>query len=125
MPGNGAVDKDKVKQTFRTAREQFADCYHAARIKDRNLQGDVVFRFVIAEDGHSGPLDLSKSTITDTEMLECIGKAFRALNFPKPDGGNSGHISYPISFAPGETPAASASATGSPPSSKSPTGKKK
>ena len=94
---SGRLPPEVIQRIVRSNFGRFRACYEKGLIKDPSLAGRVKMRFVISREGDvssaSGGGDMS-ATVT-----QCVIHAFRALKFPKPEGGIV-TVSYPIKFAP-------------------------
>ena len=84
-------------------RARFADirnCHEEGRRRTPNLAGSVNAKFVIAPDGRVALVRDGGSSLRDRAVLECVFHVFEALHFPKPEGGRSVTVTYPIDLRP-------------------------
>jgi hypothetical protein len=82
-----------VRQRFGTLRI----CYESGLARRPDLAGRVAVRFVIGDSGRV--TDATVTGIDDAEVRRCIASTFRALSFPRPEGGVV-TVNYPIVFEP-------------------------
>lgn len=75
-------------------------CYEEGVARNPALAGRVVIRFVI-EEGTETPklVTLDDSDLLDDAVVSCLVNEFKALRFPKPQGGNVTVI-YPLTLTP-------------------------
>ncbi len=66
----------------------------------RGNTGRVTVRFVIGRDGAVSNVSNGGSDLPDSNVVNCVVKAFYGLSFPKPEGGIV-TVQYPIMLQPG------------------------
>ncbi|NJO54281.1 MAG: energy transducer TonB, partial [Bacteroidales bacterium] len=76
-------------------------CYNAGLTKNPNLQGRVAVNFVITGTGKVGSSVVQESTVKDSSVANCIAKAVKRWQFPKPRGGGNVIVTYPFNLEPG------------------------
>lgn len=95
----GSLDKDLIRRVMQRHRAQFAFCYERALLRQPQLSGKVVLRFVIAGDGRTSRVEIDPgSTLKDAAVEECVVKAARLMKFPTPTGGGVVVVKYPLLF---------------------------
>lgn len=111
----GPRSRDHIRATIRTRSDEFHRCYQWRLASNPNLQGRVMFRFVIDQDGSvvrvsstepSGALDL---------LLEvCMARLLQSLRFqPNGDGGIT-VVNFPFMFLHAPSAAGAPSAVAAP-----------
>jgi|GEM_PF-5415537 len=91
------LDKDSVRAVIRSWYPEIKGCYERAFRDNQSLRGKVVARFMINEDGSVSSVDMSDSTMKKRDVVDCVGKLFGLMQFPKPENGMV-LITYPLEF---------------------------
>jgi Ca-activated chloride channel family protein len=95
----GSLDKDVIRRVIQSHRAKFAYCYEKGLLRQPELSGKVVLRFVIAGDGKTSKVEFDPgSTLKDAAVEECLLKAARLMKFPAPTGGGVVVVKYPLLF---------------------------
>jgi len=97
----GALDRDIIRRIVRAHINEIRSCYNAGLTKDPNLQGRVAVNFVITGTGKVGSSVVQESTIKDASVANCVAKAVKRWQFPKPRGGGNVIVTYPFNLSPG------------------------
>ncbi|PRQ05384.1 AgmX/PglI C-terminal domain-containing protein [Enhygromyxa salina] len=97
----GALDRDIIRRIVRAHINEVRSCYNAGLTKNPNLEGRVAVNFVITGTGKVGSSVVQESTIKDTSVANCIAKAVKRWQFPKPRGGGNVIVTYPFNLSPG------------------------
>ncbi|MCB9750150.1 MAG: AgmX/PglI C-terminal domain-containing protein [Myxococcales bacterium] len=97
----GALDKDIIRRIVRAHINEVRHCYNIGLGKDPNLKGRVVVQFTIGGSGKVPSAVVQSTTLKDAAVGNCIAKAVRRWQFPKPRGGGSVIVSYPFVLQPG------------------------
>jgi TonB family protein len=98
-PG-GHLASEVIQRVVRQGFGHFRLCYESTLRNSPNLQNRVTVQFVIDVDGTvKKPRDGGSET-PDAALRTCVVEAFRALQFPPPEGGTV-TVTYPILFSPG------------------------
>jgi hypothetical protein len=112
--GSGRLPPEVIQKIVRENYGVFRACYEQGLLRDRDLQGAVVARFVIGRDGQvrnvaamprekrgaSPRPDGLGTTMPDRKVVDCIINGYKSLEFPQPEGGIV-TVVYPIRFSPG------------------------
>lgn len=93
----GPLDKDSIRNVIRSWYPEIKGCYERAFRDNQTLHGKVIARFMINEDGSVSSVDMSDSTIKKKDVVDCVGKLFGLMRFPKPSNGMV-LITYPLEF---------------------------
>jgi len=67
-------------------------------IKNPELEGKVVIKFLIGADGKVQKAEVAETTIKSAELEKCMIGAARRMRFPKPLGGGVVDVKYPFVF---------------------------
>ena len=100
----GSLDKDLIRRTVRKHHAAMRACYEPALQSDPNLAFRLVVAFVIdAEGGVAAALEWKTEPQTEVEKTfdACLTKVLNGVRFPKPAGGGSVTVRYPLVFEPG------------------------
>jgi hypothetical protein len=78
-------------------------CYEPARKDLPSLQGDMVIHLVIDPAGKvkTAELNLERSTLKSSAVVDCATKMIRAIDFPPSSRGLETVVNYPFNFMPG------------------------
>lgn len=109
---NGFIPPDEIKRVVRAGFGPMRRCYEAGLGRDPTLTGKVSTKFVIDIEGNVTSAELAPNTKFDTNetdyppfpdatVSKCVVDAYKALHFPKPEGGEV-KVVYPIVFRPGD-----------------------
>jgi Ca-activated chloride channel family protein len=96
---SGRLPPEVIQRIVRQNFGRFRLCYENGLRKNPDLQGRVAVRFVITREGSVGSAGNAGSDMPDSNVVNCVVRAFQGLAFPQPEGGIVTVI-YPISFSP-------------------------
>lgn len=96
----GRLPAEVIQRVVRQNFGRFRLCLEESRNAWWGLWARVTVRFVIGRTGAVTSATVTESTVWDREVGACVARAFRGLQFPRPEGGVV-VVSYPISFSPG------------------------
>jgi len=97
---NGRLPPEVIRRIVRQNYGRFRLCYEQGLGRNPNLEGRVTVRFVIGRDGAVSNVSNVGSDLPDSNVVQCVVKAFYGLSFPKPEGGIV-TVQYPIMLEPG------------------------
>jgi len=97
----GRLPPEIIQRIVRRTFPRFRLCYERALLKSPKLAEKITVRFVIDASGDVTSTNVQQSSGKDPELEECVGRAFASLKFPRPEGGGSVVVTYPIIFSPG------------------------
>lgn len=94
---NGTIDQGKVRARVSRQRGALQACYsdYVMRMSPQAVEARV--RFVVLENGTLGEIEPNLS-VEDQPLRECIERVFRAIEFPRPQGGPA-RVFYPVRFS--------------------------
>lgn len=96
---SGEFDANTLRQGVERARTLVKMCYEDQLKRDPTLQGKIVVRFVIGEDGGVTSSEIASSTFDNKDFEGCLLRVIRRLHFPKPKGG-AVTVEYPFVLSP-------------------------
>lgn len=99
----GSLDKEVIRRVIRRNLTAIRYCYETQLVKAPRLSGKLVVAFVVAADGSVRSTKAESAFQSDVDA--CVVRTFGRMQFPRPDGGGSVHVRYPLVFSPGEPPA--------------------
>lgn len=97
---SGRLPKEVIQRIVRQNYGRFRLCYEKGLGANPSLEGRVSVRFVINRNGSVSNVSNGGSSMPDSNVVNCVVRAFYGLSFPKPEGGIV-TVTYPIMFAPG------------------------
>jgi hypothetical protein len=97
---SGRLPAEVIRRIVRQNYGRFRLCYEQGLGRNPNLEGRVTVRFVIGRDGAVSNVSNGGSDLPDSNVVNCVVKAFYGLSFPKPEGGIV-TVQYPIMLQPG------------------------
>lgn len=97
---SGVLSGESVLQSIRANSAAFTGCHDSALLRNPNLQGTMVFSWVITGSGRVTSLKLVSSDINDTGFKVCIEDVLRSVQFESSGDGRSTKVSNPFHFRP-------------------------
>jgi TonB family protein len=73
-------------------------CYERARMDDASLAGAISARITIAPDGAVAGVQIVTSTLGAPQVESCIRQGIARWRLPRPSGGVSASLTYPLIF---------------------------
>lgn len=98
MASHQMTPKDVLK-TMGPAKAKAQACFRAGVKRDPSTSGEVKIRFVITNDGVVRVWKDDGSTMTDSEVTECVGDLIKKLKFPKQKSPGDAYGVYTVNFA--------------------------
>lgn len=96
----GGLDKEIIRRIINQHRSRFKYCYERELIKRPTLQGKIHVWFQIEGTGRVHKSRISRTTMNNDRVEECLSRRVRLLRFPSPKGGGVVHVNYPFIFRP-------------------------
>lgn len=97
----GMLPPEVVQRIIRQNFGRFRLCYESGLAKNEKLGGRVTAKFTIDTTGAVSHLVDGGSDLPNKDVVACVVRGFANLSFPRPDGGGTAAVVYPIIFAPG------------------------
>ncbi len=104
LPSNAdpdALSPSIIKATVQSGMGGFRACYQREFMRNPNLRGKVVVRFIIEEDGSVSHARLRETTMNNEVVEQCIVGEVARLSFPAPQAGKVVPVSFPFNFTGG------------------------
>ena len=93
----GSLDKEILRLTIRRQFNRIRHCYAKELQSSRDLAGRLTVHVVI-EEGVVIRARVVSSTLYNRAVESCVARTFFDLRFPRPSGGGTIEISYPLVF---------------------------
>jgi hypothetical protein len=93
----GTIDQGRVRARVSRQRGALQACYSDYVMRQSPQAVEARVSFIVLENGAVGAVDINLS-VDDTQLKECIDRVFRAIEFPRPQGGPA-RVFYPVSFS--------------------------
>jgi tetratricopeptide (TPR) repeat protein len=101
----GSISKDAISRVIRSQLARVRHCYQRELSMKPDLQGRVVVRFTILENGQVGERSIMSTTLADPRVESCVLEVIGSLEFPAVPGGGLVIVNYPFVFErPEESP---------------------
>ncbi len=97
----GPLDRNIIQQVIRQHRRRLQRAYENTLKSKPGLSGKVVFELRINAQGRVIHAKLTSDTLNDPMLAKALLRILRGLKFPKPKGGGTVIIKYPLIFRPG------------------------
>ncbi|MCX6127835.1 MAG: AgmX/PglI C-terminal domain-containing protein [Proteobacteria bacterium] len=95
----GSLDPQLIEQTVTRYRFELQLCYELALRRNQLASGSMEWQWHLDTQGKVSEIELIKSSIADTKMIECIRTKITNWKWPRPQKGSI-QISYPFHFKP-------------------------
>ena len=92
------MSRKTIKKVVRVYYSHFKYCYEKQLLKNPELEGKVVIKFLIGADGKVQKAEIAETTIKNAELEKCMIGAAKRMKFPKPLGGGVVDVKYPFVF---------------------------
>ncbi len=94
----GQLDREIIRRVVREHRREISACYQQQLQKDASLQGQITISFVIDMSGKVAGSKVSKTTMNNKAVEDCIALRVQRWRFPQPKGGGIVRVNYPFTF---------------------------
>lgn len=100
---SAGLESDIVRRIVRAHINELRECHNSALKRDPTVAGRIIIAFEIGANGKVSRAEIEQSELTpaDDALGKCVVKAFRRWTFPKPNGGQTVTVEYPIMFGAG------------------------
>jgi len=95
----GRLDRKMIDNVIRENLERIKYCYEKELDKFPEIGGKIVTGFTISSDGSVKDAFLKRSTMSNSNVENCIVDVMASLEYPKPLGGGVVVVSYPFLFS--------------------------
>lgn len=94
----GGLDKETVKRIIAGHKSQIRTCYEKALMMASNLDGRIVYDWIIGADGKVQTVKIVSMTIQKTTLQPCVQQVIQMMEFPRASSGRSTRVIYPFQF---------------------------
>lgn len=94
----GSIDREAVRRVIRSILSSIKSCYERRLRNNTSLEGKVVIRFVIEEQGRVRQASTKSTSLNDREVESCVAMRIREQRFPDPPAGTIAEVDYPFVF---------------------------
>lgn len=95
---SGTIDREAVRRVIRSILPQIKSCYERELRVKKGLEGKVVIRFVIMEQGRVKSAGTKSSSMGNSTVESCVAARIREARFPEPPVGSEAEVDYPFVF---------------------------
>lgn len=95
----GTIEPTVVQEFIKSHSREVQKCYERILRNNNMLQGSLVVEAIIDPSGRVVHTTISKDSLYDTNVKQCVLTTFKSWNFPQPKGGYV-TISVPFNFTP-------------------------
>ncbi len=97
----GKIDREAVRRAVRALLPLIENCYNKSLNMKKDLEGKVIIKFVIGEQGRIQSANVESSTMGSADVEGCVARTIRnGGGFPEPPPGTIAEVDYPFLFAP-------------------------
>lgn len=96
----GGLDRNVIQATIAKYLSQIRACYENGLRQKPGLTGQVTMAFEIGKEGHLSYARVSKTSLGDKLVEDCISTRMISWLFPKPVGGVHVKVNYPFHLRP-------------------------
>ncbi|MDI1435404.1 MULTISPECIES: AgmX/PglI C-terminal domain-containing protein [Polyangium] len=98
LPLSGTLTDEQIQAAVNENVKAFDSCYTLGADKDGKLAGTVTLQATVGPLGVVNEASVKKSTVGNPKVDDCVRKAFKTIKFPRPAGGGTVMITYPMTF---------------------------
>ncbi|WP_438023820.1 TonB family protein [Sorangium sp. So ce233] len=95
----GSISEAQVREVVEKHGELFDECYKIGVKTSPKFMGKVTVKATIGPSGKVNRADVLKSTTKSQQVDRCVADAFEKMQFPRPEGGVTTVITFPIEFS--------------------------
>ncbi len=96
----GGLSQAVIQATIAKYLSQVRACYEVGLRKKPGLAGTVATRFEIGPSGRLNYSKVARSTLSNSQVEDCIVRNMKQWQFPRPEGGVKVKVSYPFLLRP-------------------------
>lgn len=83
---------------FKRAQGRVRACYESGLKRHPDLRGQILFDLEVDKRGNAKRVVVKTSTLNDRGVVACVREVLRVLPYPRPAGGRSAVIHYPLTL---------------------------
>jgi TonB family protein len=94
------LDPDVITGVIRKHTGALRACYEREQARKPSLSGKLVVSFTIEASGVVSNASIAESTLKNARVEGCVVERFGKMKFPRPLGGGTVEVRYPLLFSP-------------------------
>ena len=94
----GSIDRAQIERVFRRHAGKFQRAYERVLREHPGVSGEVMLRVTLNREGRVAKVEIVSSTLNNAALHARLLKLVRRIRFPRPIGGGSVVINYPLAF---------------------------
>lgn len=94
----GSIDREAVRRVIRSILAQIKSCYERQLRTNTSLEGKVVIKFLIEDQGRVRQASTKTTTLNNATVEACVAARIREQRFPDPPAGTVAEVDYPFVF---------------------------
>ncbi|MRG97113.1 AgmX/PglI C-terminal domain-containing protein [Polyangium spumosum] len=98
VPLSGTLSDEQIQAAVNENVKAFDACYSIGADKEGKLAGTVTIQATVGPLGAVNEASVKKSTVKNSKVDDCVRDAFKTIKFPRPAGGGTVMITYPMTF---------------------------
>ncbi|MDI1446358.1 AgmX/PglI C-terminal domain-containing protein [Polyangium sp. 6x1] len=98
LPLSGTLSNEQIQAAVNENAKAFDSCYTLGADKDGKLSGTVTVQATVGPLGTVNVASVKESTVKNPKVGDCVRDAFKTVKFPRPAGGGTVMITYPMTF---------------------------
>ncbi|MGK4000387.1 TonB family protein [Sorangium sp. So ce1024] len=95
----GSISETQVRDVVNRHGELLDECYKIGVKSSPKFMGKVTVKATIGPSGKVNKADVLRSTTKSQQVDRCVADAFEQMQFPRPQGGVTTVITFPIEFS--------------------------
>jgi hypothetical protein len=97
---SGGLSKSQVQEVINRSRAQIRSCYQKQLVLRPQLQGRILYSWIIKPSGEVSEVEIKSSTLPSKEVKTCIQQAIRSMIYPVSAAKTTTRVLYPFYLAP-------------------------
>lgn len=99
LVGSGSLEPSQIRAVIQRNLSAIRYCYERELVSDPKLEGKLVVHFTVGQAGSVVTADeASDAPFPSAKVTGCVLSRFKAMVFPKPLGGGTVSVKYPLIF---------------------------
>ncbi|MDI1481210.1 AgmX/PglI C-terminal domain-containing protein [Polyangium sp. y55x31] len=98
VPLSGTLTDEQIQAAVNENVKAFDSCYTLGADKEGKLAGTITVQATVGPLGTVNEASVKKSTVKNPKVDDCVRNAFKTIKFPRPAGGGTVMITYPMTF---------------------------
>lgn len=95
---HSTVDREAIRNSIRAQISHFQDCYANALKRNKDLEGKIIIKWQIIDNGLVKGAQVQETTIQDQVFAGCMVDIISKIKFEAPPEGQIAEVVYPFTF---------------------------